>query len=124
MTRRMPPSDKFGISAAGRIMGGLSANQRAAMSMSTLQATIETNVEGVRDAIVKAGFRPGRRVRVQVEYVDTKEVREAEVARLSAILDQYPSDPQFEGMSEDEVMAYAIQVVDEVRQERKMSAAK
>ena len=105
-------------------MGGLSANQRAAMSMSTLQATIETNVEGVRDAIVKAGFRPGRRVRVQVEYVDTKEVREAEVARLSAILDQYPSDPQFEGMSEDEVMAYAIQVVDEVRQERKMSAAK
>lgn len=94
------------------------------MSMSTQQATIETNVEAARDAIVRAGFRPGRKVRLRVEYVDTKEVREAEVARLTAILDQYPSDPQFEGMTEDEVMAYAIQVVDEVRQERKKSATK
>ena len=93
------------------------------MSMSTQQATIETNVEAARDAIVRAGFRPGRKVRLRVEYVDAKEVREAEVARLTAILDQYPSDPQFEGMTEDEVMAYAIQVVDEVRQERKKSAA-
>jgi hypothetical protein len=93
------------------------------MSMSTQQATIETNVEAARDAIVRAGFRPGRKVRLHVEYVDAKEVREAEVARLTAILDQYPSDPQFEGMTEDEVMAYAIQVVDEVRQERKKSAA-
>ncbi len=94
------------------------------MSMSTQQATIETNVEAARDAIVRAGFRPGRKVRLRVEYVDAKEVREAEVARLTAILDQYPSDPQFEGMTEDEVMAYAIQVVDEVRQERKKSATK
>ena len=93
------------------------------MSMNTQQATIKTSVEGIRDAVVRAGFRPGRQVLVRVEYVDAKEVREAEVARLTAILDQYPSDPQFEGMTEDEVMAYAIQVVDEVRQERKKSAA-
>lgn len=92
------------------------------MSMSTQQATLETSVEGIRDAVVKAGFRPGRRVRVHVEYVDAKEVREAELARLSAILDQYPTDPQFAGMSEEEVMAYAIQAVDEVRQERRKPA--
>jgi methylphosphotriester-DNA--protein-cysteine methyltransferase len=91
------------------------------MSMNNPQATIETNVEGIRDAVVKAGFRPGRRVRVQVEYVDAKEVREAEVARLTAILDQYPTDPQFAGMSEEEVMAYAIQAVDEVRQDHRKS---
>jgi len=89
--------------------------------MNSPQATIETSVEGIRDAVVKAGFRPGRRVRVQVEYVDAKEVREAELARLSSILDQYPLDPQFAGMSEDEVMAYAIKAVDEVRQERRQS---
>lgn len=94
------------------------------MSINTQQTTIETNVEAAREAIVRAGFRPGRKVRLRVEYVDAKEVREAEVARLTAILGQYPSDPQFDGMTEDEVMAYAIQVVDEMRQERKKSATK
>ena len=83
-------------------MCGLSANFCTAMSMSPQQATIETNAEGVHSG---------------------RKAPEAEVARLTAILDQYPSDPQFEGMTEDEAMAYAIQVVDEVRQERKKSAA-
>lgn len=49
-------------------------------------------------------------------------VHETKIARLSTILDQYPIDPQFEGLSEDEVMAYAIQVVDEVRREHRKSA--
>jgi len=91
------------------------------MSANNLQTTIETSVEGIRDAVVKAGFRPGRRVRVSVEYADAKEAREAGYQRLSAILDQYPADPQFAGMTEDEVMAYAISVVDEVRKERRKS---
>ena len=45
------------------------------MSANNLQTTIETSVEGIRDAVVKAGFRPGRRVRVSVEYADAKEAR-------------------------------------------------
>jgi hypothetical protein len=89
------------------------------MSMSTPQATIETNVEGVRDAIVRAGFRPGRRVRVHVEYVDAKEVREAELARLSAILDQYPLPPELQGISEEDAMALADEAIAEVRAERR-----
>jgi len=85
--------------------------------MKTQQTIIETRVEGIRDAVVKAGFRPGRRVRVSVEYADAKEVREAGIQRLSEVLAPYPVDPEFEGMSEDEVMAYASKVVDEVRDE-------
>lgn len=87
--------------------------------MNTQQALLETSVEGIRDAVVKAGFRPGRRGRVHVEYVDAKEVREAELARLSAILDQYPTDPQFADMSEEEVMARADEAIAEVRAERR-----
>lgn len=87
--------------------------------MSTQQATIETSVEGIRDAVVKAGFRPGRKVRVQVEYVDAKEVREAELARLTAILDQYPLPPEFQGLSEEEAMALADEAIAEVRAERR-----
>lgn len=34
------------------------------------QATIETSVEGILDAVLEAGFEPGRRVRVQVEYIE------------------------------------------------------
>jgi len=89
------------------------------MSPNKAQTTIETSVEGARDAIVKAGFRPGRRVRIQVEYADAKEAREAGYKRLQTILDATPPDPQFAGMTEDEVMAYAISVVDEVREEHR-----
>lgn len=39
--------------------------------------------------------------------------------RLSARLDQYPADPKFAGMSEEDVMAFACKVVDEVRQDGK-----
>lgn len=89
------------------------------MSPNSQQATIETSVEGIRDAVVKAGFRPGRRVRVHVEYMDAKEVREVELARLSAILDQYPLPPEFEGMSEEEALALADEAKAEVREERR-----
>ena len=89
------------------------------MSMNSQQATFETNVESIRDAVVKAGFRPGRRVRVQVEYVDAKEVREAEFARLSAILDQYPLPPELQGLSEEEALALADEAIAEVRAERR-----
>ncbi|CAA7613314.1 hypothetical protein MTBLM5_110068 [Magnetospirillum sp. LM-5] len=89
------------------------------MSPNSQQATIETSVEGIRDAVVKAGFRPGRKVRVQVEYVDAKEVREAELARLTAILDQYPLPPEFQGLSEEEAMALADEAIAEVRAERR-----
>jgi|GEM_PF-2394752 len=78
---------------------------------------LETTVEGIRDAVVKAGFRPGRRVRVRVEYAGAKDVREAELARLSAILDQYPLPPEFQGMSEEEAMALADEAIAEVRTE-------
>ena len=87
--------------------------------MNSQQATFETNVESIRDAVVKAGFRPGRRVRVQVEYVDAKEVREAELARLSAILDQYPLPPELQGLSEEESLALADEAIAEVRAERR-----
>jgi len=89
------------------------------MNMSAQHVTIETNVEDVRDAIVKAGFRPGRCVRVHVEYVDAKGVREAEFARLSAILDQYPLPPELQGLSEAESLALADAVIAEVRAEHR-----
>lgn len=92
------------------------------MSTNAQSIILETSVEGIRDAVVKVGFRPGRRVRVQVEYADAKEVREAELARLSAILDQYPTDPQFAEMSEEEVMALADEAIAEVRAERRDAA--
>lgn len=87
--------------------------------MNSQQATFETNVESIRDAVVKAGFRPGRRVRVQVEYVDAKEVREAELVRLSAILDQYPLPPDLQGLTEEEALALADEAIAEVRAERR-----
>ena len=87
--------------------------------MSSATTTIKTSVEGIRDAVIRAGFRPGRKVEVTVKYVDAKEVQDSEFARLSAILNKYPAAPEFEGMSEDEVMAYACKMVDEVRQERR-----
>lgn len=81
--------------------------------------TIETNVENVRDAMLRAGFRPGRRVRVSVEYIDAREVREAEYQRLTAILDQYPLPPELQGMTEEESLALADEVISEVRKERR-----
>jgi hypothetical protein len=87
--------------------------------MNSQQAIFETNVETIRDAVVKAGFRPGRRVRIQVEYVDAKEVREAELARLSAILDQYPLPPEFQEISEEEALALADEAIAEVREEHR-----
>lgn len=92
------------------------------MSPNTQQATLETSVEGIRDAVVKVAFRPGRRVRVRVEYADAKEVREAELARLSAILEQYPLSPEFQGMSEEEAIALADEAIAEVRAERRDAA--
>jgi hypothetical protein len=83
--------------------------------MNRQQATIETTVEYAREALVRAGFRPGRTVRISVEYTDA---RDTEFHRLSAILNQYPIDPEFQGMTEDNVTAYACKVVDEVRQVR------
>ena len=67
------------------------------MSMNTQQATIKTSVEGIRDAVVRAGFRPGRQVLVRVEYVDAKEVREAEVARLACPTGSPSSPPNATG---------------------------
>jgi len=86
--------------------------------MNTQQATIETTVERAREALVRTGFRPGWRVRISVEYMDAEEARETEFRRLSAILDRYPTDPEFQGMTDDEVTTYACEVVDEVRQAR------
>ena len=39
--------------------------------------------------------------------------------RLSAFLDRYLVDPGFAWMTEEEVMAFACELVNEVRQERK-----
>lgn len=83
--------------------------------MNRQQATIETTVEGAREALVRAGFRPGRTVRISVEYTDAEDT---EFRRLSAILNQYPIDPEFKGMTDDVVTAYACKVVDEVRKAR------
>jgi len=51
-------------------MGGISANPNEAMTETNLQATIETDVDGIFDAVLKAGFLPGQRVRVDIEYVE------------------------------------------------------
>jgi hypothetical protein len=68
--------------------------------------------------MLQAGFRPGRRVRVSVEYIDAREVREAEYQRLTAILDQYPLPPELQGMTEEDALALADEAISEVRQGR------
>lgn len=83
------------------------------------QTIIETSVEGIRDAVVKAGFRPGRRVRVSVEYADTGEARQAECKRLTAILDQYPLPREFQELTEEQALAIADDVIAESRRERR-----
>jgi hypothetical protein len=90
--------------------------------MNKQQAIIETSVEGIRDAVVKAGFRPGRRVRVSVEYTDASEARESEHKRLSGILDQYPLPPEFHGLTEEQTLTIADEAIAESRRERRTVA--
>jgi hypothetical protein len=85
--------------------------------MSKHQTIIETSVEGIRDAVVKAGFRPGRRVRVSVEYMDASEARESEFQRLSGILDQYPLPPEFQDLTEEQALTIADMAIAESRRE-------
>ena len=87
--------------------------------MNRSSTTINTSVEGIRDAVVRAGFRPGRQVEVTVKYTDAKEAREAEFARLSAILDRYPLPKEWEGMSEEQALALADEVIAEYRADRR-----
>jgi hypothetical protein len=87
--------------------------------MNKPQTIIETSVEGIRDAVMKAGFRPGRRVRVSVEYADASEARDAEFKRLNAILDQYPLPPDFQGLTEERALAIADEAIAESRRERR-----
>ena len=55
--------EKFGKLAAADIIGGLIDNPCADMTETSLKATIETTVDGIFDAVLKAGFLPERRVR-------------------------------------------------------------
>ncbi|HLJ64688.1 MAG TPA: hypothetical protein VKT70_11320 [Stellaceae bacterium] len=86
--------------------------------MNKQQTIIETSVEGIRDAVVKAGFRPGRRVRVSVEYADAGEAREAEFKRLTGVLDQYPLPAEFQGLTEERALTIADEAIAESRRER------
>ena len=90
--------------------------------MNKQQTIIETSVEGIRDAVVKAGFRPGRRVRVSVEYADASESRDAEFKRLSGILDQYPLPPQFRGLTDEQALTIADEAIAESRSARRAVA--
>lgn len=56
---------------------------------------------------------------MSAQQTNVEGTREAELARLSAILDQYPLPPEFQGMSEDEAMALADEAIAEVRAERR-----
>jgi hypothetical protein len=90
--------------------------------MSKQQTIIETSVEGIRDAVVKAGFRPGRRVRVSVEYTDAGEARDSEFKRLGSILDQYPLPPEFQDLTEEQALTIADEAIAESRRERRIVA--
>ncbi|NUB06812.1 hypothetical protein FW320_11575 [Azospirillum sp. Vi22] len=81
----------------------------------TAPVTIDTSVENIRDAVIRAGFRPGRRVRVSVAYADADEAREAEIRRLSAILDKHPLPPEFRNLTEER----AAEIADEAVAERR-----
>jgi hypothetical protein len=66
--------DKFG-NAAELDKIAVYLNRARAMSNFT---TIVTNVEDIRDAVIRAGFRPGRWVEVTVKYADAEETSESE----------------------------------------------
>lgn len=83
---------------------------------------IDTSVENVRDAVVRAGFRPGRRVRVSVMYTDAQEAREDESRRLSAILEQYPLPTEFQQITEEQAASLADEAVSERRSIRRKLA--
>lgn len=53
--------------------------------------TLETTVDKIGEAVLQAGFRPGRRLRVEICYVD--EDVEATHRRLNALLDKAPLPP-------------------------------
>lgn len=56
---------------------------------------------------------------MSAQQTNVEGTREAELARLSATLDQYPLPPEFQGMGEEEVMELADEAIAEVRAERR-----
>jgi len=49
--------------------------------------------------------------------IEAKKAREAELSRLSDLLDQYPLPPEFQGVSEEEALLLADEAIAEVREE-------
>jgi len=71
--------------------------------------TIETSVDGIYDAVVKAGFLPGRQVTIQVRYVSDDDAYEPEHERIATLLRHYPVDPaKYAGMTEGEAIDFAL----------------
>ncbi len=87
--------------------------------MTRQAATLETSVENIREDVMKAGFRPGRKVRIHVEYLDSADARNMERQRLSALIDQYPEDPAFQGLSEEALLKLADSEIEAYRKERR-----
>lgn len=81
--------------------------------------TLETTVDKIGEAVLQAGFQPGRRLRVEVRYVD--EEMEASHRRLNALLDKTPLPPPFDTMSEAEIIAMANEEIRACRAERQRS---
>ncbi len=86
--------------------------------MTQQTATFETSVENIREDMIRAGFQPGRKVRIQIEYLDAAEVRNAERQRLSTMLDQYPEDAAFAGLSEEALLKLANAEIEAYRKAR------
>jgi hypothetical protein len=86
--------------------------------MTRQAATLETSVENIREDVMNAGFRPGRKVRIHVEYLDAADARKMERQRLSTLLDQYPEDPAFAGLSKEALLNLADSEIGAYRKER------
>lgn len=55
----------------------------------------------------------------QQTTIEAKNAREAELSRLSDLLDQYPLPPEFLGISEEKALLLADEAIAEVREERR-----
>jgi hypothetical protein len=88
--------------------------------MAPVKTTLEImDVSTLGEAALQAGFQRGRRVRVSIEYVDDS--RPMAKSRLRDVLAPYPDAPEAAGMTEREIMDYAVRVTDEARKATKPS---
>ncbi|MDE1149885.1 MAG: hypothetical protein PW843_25320 [Azospirillaceae bacterium] len=83
--------------------------------MAPAKTTLEVDVGKLNEAAVQAGFQQGRCVRVSIEYVDAGDARKVTARRLRPALDKLPIPAETSGMTDAEIIEYAVRLTDEAR---------